>query len=61
MYVKDVRRRLKYTIRVVMLFDRSSKNNKNEAIVSFHVHGDKMTQLNYIVDSNTKYLNYMTL
>ena len=40
---------------------RSSKFNKNEAAVSFHVHTDKMTQLNYIVDSNTKYSNYRIL
>ena len=37
----------------------SSKYNKNEATVSFYVHTDKMTQSNYIVDSNTKYSNYM--
>ena len=36
-------------------------NSKNEATVSFYVHTDKMTQPNYIVDSNTKYLNYMIL
>ena len=41
--------------------ERSSKYNKNEATVSFHVDTDKMTQSNYIVDSNTKYLNCMIL
>ena len=38
-----------------------SVNSKNEATVSFYVHTDKMTQSNYIVDSNTKYSNYMML
>ena len=38
-----------------------SVNSKNEATVSFYVHTDKITQLNYIVDSNTKYSNYMIL
>ena len=36
-------------------------NSKNEATLSFYVHIDKMTQLNYIVDSNTEYLNNMML
>ena len=38
-----------------------SVNTKDEVTVSFYVHTDKMTQLDYIVDSNTKYLNYMIL
>ena len=36
-------------------------NNKNETTMSFYVHTDKMTQSNYIVDSNTKSSNYMIL
>ena len=37
-------------------------NSKNEAAVSFYVYIDKMTQMNYVVDSNTKYIkNYMKL
>ena len=38
-----------------------SVNSKNEATGSFYVHKDRMTQSNYIVDSNTNYSNYMIL
>ena len=58
-------------VRVVMLFlmlcmsnvltEAQNTYDNNEATVFFDVHTDKMTQFNYIVDSNTKHLNYMIL
>ena len=48
---------------MLRVFKEAQKYNKNEATVSFYVHTDKMTQSNYIVDSNTKYMihDYMIL